>query len=159
MLKFYDLDNDATRLAFVNNMAHTVGNIIGIEEIRTTGGYGGISGSLGKSSGKNGFGISGGLDLSHSNRQQVNQINASLLHAINESEDVHGNVDYEKAETLLRNECDGLTKRGYKSGQIGLTSESHETHVAKDHFQHKFDEVINEIIPDPLKKDVPLKGT
>ena len=41
MLMFYDLDNEATRLAFVNNMSRTVGNIIGIDEVRTMGGHGG----------------------------------------------------------------------------------------------------------------------
>jgi hypothetical protein len=151
MLKFYDLNDEATRLAFVNNMARTVGNIIGIDEIKTIGGRGGIRGSLGKP-GSKGFGLSGAMDLGHSNRQQINQIGASLLHAIEESEDQSGNVDYEKADALLRNECDGLTKRGYKSGRIGLTKNAHDGQPAREHHQEKFDQLMDQIMPKSIRR-------
>ena len=156
MLKFYDLDNEATRLAFVNNLSHTVGNIIGIDEVKTTGGHGGISGSMGKSGGGKGVGLSGSLNLSHMNSQKINQINASLLHAIEESENMLGHVDYEKAEALLRNECNGLTKKGYKSGQIGLTSEANKGKAAQDYYKEEFEKVINEIMPS-VPGEKPLK--
>ena len=152
MLKFYDLNDEATRLAFVNNMARTVGNIIGVDEIKAIGGRGGLGASIGKPGGKKGFGLSGGMELSHSNRQQINQIGASLLHAIEESEDQSGYVDYDKADALLRNECDGLTKRGYKSGRIGLTKNAHDGQAAREHHQEKFDQLMEQILPQSTKK-------
>lgn len=152
MLKFYDLDNEATRLAFVNNLSQTVGNIIGKDEIRAISGRGGVRAALGKPGGKIGLGLSGGMDLSHSNRQQINQIGASFLHAIEGSEDNHGHVDYDKADALLRNECDGLTNRAYRSGHIGLTRESHKGQAAREHFQEKFDQFMDEIMPHSGRK-------
>ncbi len=152
MLKFYDLDNEATRLAFVNNMAQTVGNIIGMDEIRTMGGKGGANASFGVGGGGKKMGLSGGLEISHTNRQNINQITASMLHAIEESEGKNGNVDYDKAEALLINECGGLTNRGYKSGQIGLTSEAHKGEIAREHFQGKFDQVMDKIMPHSARK-------
>lgn len=151
MLKFYDLNDEATRLAFVNNMARTVGNIIGIDEVKTIVGRGGLRGSLGKSGGQ-GFGLSGAMDLAHSNRQEINQIGASLLHAIEESEDQYGNVDFDKADALLRNECDGLTKRGYQSGQIGLTKEAHDGQAARKHYQENFDQLMDQMMPPSTNK-------
>ncbi|MFZ5571303.1 MAG: conjugal transfer protein TraG N-terminal domain-containing protein [Thermodesulfobacteriota bacterium] len=152
MLRFYDLNDEATRLAFVNNMAQTVGNIIGVDEVQTVGAHGGLDASLGVNAGKKGFDLSGGLDLSFSSRQKINQVSASLLHVIKESEDKNGKVDYEKAESLLRNECDGLTRRGYKAGKIGLTSESLDGQAAREHFQERFDKVQDQIIPPSIKK-------
>ena len=91
-----------------------------------------------------------------SNRQQINQISASFLHAIKESEDKNGFVNYEKAESLLRNECDGLIERGYKSGNIGLTKGSHEGKAAREHFKEKFDDAMDKVLPNPLKKNPDL---
>jgi hypothetical protein len=61
-------------------------------------------------------------------------------------------VDYDKADALLRNECDGLTKRGYKSGRIGLTKNAHEGQAAREHHQEKFDQLMEQILPQSTKK-------
>ncbi len=152
MLRFYDLNDEATRLAFVNNMAQTVGGIIGIDEFNTFGGKGGINASIGIKK----INVSGGMEAAHMNRQKVNQISSSLLHAIEESRDGFGKIDYDKAEALLRNECDGLTKRSYKSGHIGLTGEAHEGKAAQEHYKEKFNDIMNELMPNnPGNKPTP----
>jgi len=155
MLKFYDLNNEATRLAFANNMAQTVGNVIGKDEFRTIGGRGGLNASIGIKK----INLSGGMEASHMNRQKVNQITASLLHAIEESEDEQGNVDYNKAEGLLKNECDGLTNRGYRSGHIGLTRDAHKGEAAQEHYKQKMDNIMNKIMPNSLSKRSPPKSS
>ena len=158
MLKFYDLDNEATRLAFVNNLAQTLGSIIGIDEVKTVGGHGGFGGAIGsdgeKGSGwKKSFGLSGGIDLSHSNRQQINQINSSFLDAIDKSKGDSGRIDYEKLEKLLKNECDGLILRSSKSGNIGLTSEALEGQPAKEHYRQEVQKAVEEKVFLHPKKD------
>ncbi len=157
MIKFYNLNDEATRLAFVNNLAQTLGNIIGIDETRITGGYGRLGASLGKSGGAKGPGLSGGLNISHANTQKINQITASLLHDIEESESKFGTVDYEKAEALLKNECDGLTKRGYKAGQVGLTRNASKGEAAQEHYQEKIEKFFDGAIHDGVIRKNPFE--
>jgi hypothetical protein len=61
-------------------------------------------------------------------------------------------VDYDKADALLRNECDGLTKRGYKSGSIGLTKNAHDGQAAREHHQEKFDQLMDQIMPKSIRR-------
>ena len=98
--------------------------------------------------GKKGQAFQAEINLSHLNSQKINQISASLLHAIKESEDEFGHVDYTKAESLLKNECNGLVNRGYKSGHIGLTKGAHEGKEARDHYKEKFENIYDEVTPD-----------